>query len=85
MDIKILGGGCPKCERLEAVTRGVVEELGFEATFIKVKSMAEIMNYDVMITPALVVDEEVLCFGRIPDREEIRSWLEKISGKTMKR
>jgi len=79
MDIKILGGGCPKCERLEAVTKGVVEELGIEASFTKVKSMAEIMNYDVMTTPALVIDEKVLCFGRIPDREEIRLWLEGLS------
>ena len=80
MEIKILGGGCPKCNRLEAVTRGVVEELGFEATFTKVMSMAEIMKYDVMTTPALVVDEKVLCYGRIPDREEIRGWLEGLSG-----
>ena len=43
MEIKILGGGCPKCERLEAVTREVVEELGVPATFTKVKTMPEIM------------------------------------------
>ncbi len=75
MEIKILGGGCPKCHRLEAVTREVVEELGLEAEFIKVKTMPEIMAYDVMTTPALVVDEKVLASGRIPGREEIRGWL----------
>ena len=79
MEIKILGGGCPKCKRLEVVTRDVVEGLGIEATFTKVKSMAEIMTFDVMATPALVVDEKVLCSGRIPDREEIRIWLEELS------
>ena len=79
MEIKILGGGCPKCERLEAVTRSVVDELGIEANFEKVKSVAEIMAYDVMSTPALVVDEQVLCYGRIPDQDEIRTWLEAIS------
>jgi len=78
MEIKILGGGCPKCERLEAVTRSVVEELGIDASFTKVKSMKEIMAFDVMTTPALVVDEKVLSSGRIPDRDEIRSWLEEI-------
>jgi len=78
MEIKILGGGCPKCERLEAVTRKVVEELGIDATFTKVKSMAEIMSYDVMTTPALVVDEKVLSSGRVPEFAEIRSWLEDI-------
>ena len=80
MEIKILGSGCPKCKRLEAVTRDVVEGLGFETTFTKVKSMADIMTFDVMATPALVVDEKVLCSGRVPDREEIREWLEGLSG-----
>jgi len=80
MEIKILGGGCPKCERLESVTREVVQELGIEAEFTKVKSLAEIMTYDVMSTPALVVDEKVVSSGRIPDREEIKVWLKKVSG-----
>lgn len=77
MEIKILGGGCPKCERLEAVTREAVEELGLKANFIKVKNMTEIMAYDVMTTPALVVDEKVLSSGRIPSVEEIREWMIK--------
>ena len=75
MEIKILGGGCAKCERLEAVTREVVDEIGVEATFTKVKDMNKIMAYDVMTTPALVVDEKVLSYGRIPGKEEIRQWL----------
>jgi len=78
MDIKILGGGCPKCERLEAVTREVVKALEIEAAFTKVKGMEEIMAYDVMSTPALVVDETVLSSGRIPDYQEIMGWLEKM-------
>lgn len=77
IEIKILGGGCAKCERLEGVTRAVVEELGIEATFTKVKSMAEIMAYDVMVTPALVVDGQVLASGRIPNHAEIKAWLEE--------
>ena len=78
MEIKILGGGCPKCERLEAATRAVVNELGITADFIKVKSMPEIMAYDIMSTPALVVNEQVLCYGRIPNQDEIKDWLEAI-------
>ena len=78
MDIKILGGGCAKCERLEALTREVVEEMGLQATFTKVKDMNEIMAYDVMTTPALVVDEKVLSYGRIPGRDEIRQWFKEI-------
>lgn len=79
MEIKILGGGCSKCERLEADTREVVKQLGIEATFIKVKNIAEITAYDVMATPALVVDEKVLSSGRIPRREEIKQWLEELT------
>lgn len=78
MEIKILGGGCPKCERLEAVTREAAESLGIEANYTKVKTMPEIMAYEVMTTPALVVNEVVLASGRIPDREEISGWLEKM-------
>lgn len=76
MEIKILGGGCPKCERLEALARDVAKELGIEAQFIKVKDMSAIMAYDVMTTPALVVDEKVLSYGRVPSREEVKEWLE---------
>lgn len=77
MEIKILGAGCPKCKRLEVVTRTVVEGLGIAANFTKVTSMPEIMNYDIMATPALVVNEVVLSSGRIPSKDEIREWLEK--------
>lgn len=79
MEIKILGGGCPKCERLEALAREVAGELGIEAQFTKVKEMSKIMAYDVMTTPALVVDERVMSSGRIPTREEVRAWLEAAS------
>lgn len=80
MEIKILGGGCPKCERLEAVTKEVINEFGIEAEILKVKSLSEIMTYDVMSTPALVIDEKVVSSGRIPDREEIEAWLKNALG-----
>ncbi len=75
MEIKILGGGCPKCKRLEQLTREVVEDLGVEATFGHVKDMTEIMTYDVISTPALVIDEAVKVSGRIPRKDEIRAWI----------
>jgi small redox-active disulfide protein 2 len=78
MEVKILGGGCAKCERLEALTREALEEMGLEATFTKVKDMNKIMAYDVMVTPALVVNEKVLSYGRIPGKDEIRQWLNEI-------
>jgi small redox-active disulfide protein 2 len=75
MEIKVLGGGCPKCERLEKLAREAAGELGVEATFVKVKDMDAIMAYDVLSTPALVIDEEVKSSGRIPRKEEIVDWM----------
>jgi len=79
MEIKILGGGCARCEKLELITRKAVEELGVKANFTKVKKMKEIMQYDIMETPALVINETVKSSGRIPAKEEIMNWLTETS------
>jgi small redox-active disulfide protein 2 len=60
---------------LEALTREVVEDLGVEATFDHVTDMSKIMGYDVISTPALVIDEKVVASGRIPRKEEIKTWI----------
>ena len=75
MLIKILGTGCPKCNRLEQLTREAAAELGIAADFEHVIQMEQIMAYPIMTTPALVVDEQVKCSGRIPSKDELRSWL----------
>ena len=75
MQIKILGTGCAKCQRLEQLTREVVAELGIEAEFDHVRDMKMIMAYPVMTTPALVIDEAVKVSGRMPSKEEIAGWL----------
>ena len=80
MEIEILGGGCPKCERLERLAREAAGELGIEATFTKVKEMDAIMAYDVMSTPALVINGEVKSSGRIPRKEEIAGWIRAAQG-----
>lgn len=72
MEIKILGPGCPKCKTLEKLTREVVEESGINATVTKVDDIVAIMNYGVMTTPALVIDEKVVVKGRVPSAEEIK-------------
>lgn len=77
MEVKILGMGCPKCKRLEAMAREVAGDLGVEATFSKVQDMDAILAYDVVTTPALVVDEQVVVSGRLPSKDEIRDWLSK--------
>ena len=75
MEIKILGMGCPKCRRVEALAREAARSVGVDATFTKVKDMDAILTYDVMNTPALVIDEEVKTSGRIPRMEEIAEWI----------
>ena len=81
MEIKILGKGCPKCKRLEELAREAAAEAGVEATFIKVKEMDEIMAYGVAITPALVIDEDLKCSGRIPQKSEIAAWIQEAVSK----
>lgn len=75
MTIKILGTGCSNCKKLEANAKKAVEELGIEATIEKVTDIKEIMKYGVMKTPAIVVDEKVKAFGRVPKVEEIKKYL----------
>jgi small redox-active disulfide protein 2 len=75
MNIKILGGGCANCKRLEQIARKVVEDNHLTAEFDKVTEYADIMKFGVMSTPALVVDGKVVSSGRIPSEAEIKGWL----------
>lgn len=77
MEIKILGSGCPKCQRLEQLTREVATERGVEVQVEHVRDIAKIMEYPILGTPALVVDGEVKAAGRMPSKEEIGQWLVK--------
>jgi small redox-active disulfide protein 2 len=77
MNIKILGTGCPKCKTLEKLTREVVEQNGFTATITKVEDIVDIMKYNIMATPALVVNEKVEIRGRVPSAGEIKQVLSK--------
>ena len=75
MDIKILGSGCAKCQRLEQLTRAAVDELGIDAKIDHVREFDKIQEYPVIGTPALVIDGEVKVAGRMPSREELLLWL----------
>ncbi len=77
MKIEILGTGCPKCKKLTQLVEEVVAELGIMAEVVKVTNLNEIMNYGVMVTPALVIDGEVKSAGRIPEKEEVKRWIRK--------
>ena len=75
MDIAVLGTGCPKCDKLTAETKEVATELGLTCEVRKITEVAEIMKYGVMLTPALVVNGEVKVVGKVPSKDEIKSYL----------
>ena len=70
-NIKILGTGCPKCKRTTALVEEVVKEIGVEATIEKVEDIMEIMKYNVLSTPVLVIDEAITIKGRVPSKSEV--------------
>jgi small redox-active disulfide protein 2 len=76
MEIKVLGTGCPNCKRLDKLTRQAVAELGVDATVVKVEDLDQIMAYDILSTPALVIDENVVASGRVPRKNEITAWIQ---------
>ena len=75
LTVKVLGPGCSNCKRLEQVTQQALEALDAEATLVKVTDYAKIMQYPIMSTPALVVNEKVVVTGRVPSQAEITTWL----------
>jgi len=72
MEVKILGTGCPKCKRLEHVTREALAEMDLDVPVTKVTELDEIMAYDIAATPGLVVNEKVVSSGRLPSKAEIK-------------
>jgi small redox-active disulfide protein 2 len=77
MIIKILGTGCPKCQTLEKETVSALAEMGVAADVQKVTKMDEIMQYDVMMTPALVINDKVKAAGKVLKPEEIKEFIKQ--------
>jgi small redox-active disulfide protein 2 len=75
MEIKVLGTGCPKCKRLEQLAREAAEAAGIAITLTKVSDVDAIMAYPILSTPGLVIEEQLLCSGRLPRKEEIADWI----------
>jgi len=75
MEIKVLGPGCPKCHQTEKVVKEAIAEAGISAEIEKVTDMMKIAGYGVFGTPAVVINGEVKCVGKIPKKDEIKKWL----------
>jgi small redox-active disulfide protein 2 len=75
LTIKVLGSGCANCKRVEQIARKIVTEMSLEAEVIKVTDYNDIMAYNILSTPGLVINEKVVSSGRIPTPAEVTTWL----------
>jgi len=75
LTIKVLGSGCTNCKRLEQIARKVVEDMSMQAEIIKVTDYADIMAYNILSTPGLVINEKLVSAGRIPTPAEVTTWM----------
>ncbi len=75
LSIKVLGSGCSNCKKLEALAHQVIDQLGVQAEIIKVTEYPDIMTYNLMSTPGLVINEKVVSSGRIPSAAEITTFV----------
>ena len=75
MEIKVCGPGCRKCHETERVVQEMVEEAGVQATVEKVSDFNEIAQLGVFSTPAVVIDGQIKCVGKVPSRKEVLTWL----------
>ena len=75
LSVKVLGPGCANCERVEKVVLEIVSEMALEAKVEKIKDHREFARYGLMYTPGLVLNEKLVCGGRIPTKAEVMSWV----------
>ena len=75
MRIKVLGPGCARCYQLEQTVKDVVKELSIDADIEYVKDIKKIMEYPILTTPGLVIDEKLVCSGRVPSKAEVSTFI----------
>ncbi len=80
LNIRVLGPGCPNCKKVETIARQAVERMGLEAEIVKVTDYNKILEYNILSTPGLVINEKVVCSGRIPTEAEVTTWLANAVG-----
>jgi len=78
ISIKILGTGCSKCRTLETRVRNLISSNNIQAEVSKVEDIQEMMNYGIMMTPGLVINEKVKSYGIMPKDEQIINWIKEI-------
>ncbi|WP_440947129.1 thioredoxin family protein [Methanosarcina sp. T3] len=77
MRIEVLGSGCAKCNKTKELAEKAVKEAGVDAEIVKVEDFDKILEYGVMVTPALVIDGDVKVAGKVPSVEDIKKWITK--------
>lgn len=75
LTIKVLGSGCPNCKKVEAIAREAIAESGVEAQVEKITDPEKIHAYPILATPGLVINERLVCAGRIPTKSEVVGWI----------
>ena len=75
MKIKVLGPGCARCHQLEETAKEVVKELGIDAEVEEIKDIKKIVEYPILTTPGLVIDERLVCSGRVPSKAELVTFI----------
>lgn len=75
LTIKVLGSGCANCKRVEQIAHKVVSEMGIQADVLKVTDYNDIMAYNVLSTPGLVINDKLVSSGRIPTPAEVTTWV----------
>ena len=75
MEIKVLGPGCAKCSEVEKIMRAAVEDTGITATIEKISDFQQIAKHGVFSTPAVVIDGQIKCVGKVPSKNEALAWV----------
>ena len=75
LSIKVLGPGCANCQKVEAAAKSAVASMGVEAEIVKVTDYGQIMSYNLLSTPGLVINEKLVAAGRIPKDSEVMTWI----------